>query len=104
GTVMAGSVMAVALTGPGTGAIADTFGRKRVIAFALFAVSVPTMMLTLAHDVHTLAVWRFVQGLFLPAIFAVTVAHIGDEWPPNEVAGVTGLYVTGSSIGRASHR
>ncbi len=98
-TIMTASTLAVALTAPVTGAIADTLGRKRVIAFALFAVSVPTVMLTLAHDVHTIAMWRFVQGLFLPAIFAVTVAYIGDEWPANEVAGVTGLYVTGSSIG-----
>jgi predicted MFS family arabinose efflux permease len=97
--IMTASTLAVALTAPVTGAIADTLGRKRVIAFALFAVSVPTVMLTLAHDVHAMAVWRFVQGLFLPGIFAVTVAYIGDEWPPNEVAGVTGLYVTGSSIG-----
>jgi predicted MFS family arabinose efflux permease len=97
--IMTASTLAVALTAPVTGAIADVFGRKRVIALALFAVSVPTVMLTLAHDVHTIAVWRFVQGLFLPGIFAVTVAYIGDEWPPNEVAGVTGLYVTGSSIG-----
>jgi predicted MFS family arabinose efflux permease len=98
-TIMTASTLAVALTAPVTGAIADTFGRKRVIAFALFAVTVPTVMLTLAHDVHTIAVWRFVQGLFMPGIFAVTVAYIGDEWAPNEVAGVTGLYVTGSSIG-----
>jgi predicted MFS family arabinose efflux permease len=97
--IMTASTLAVALTAPVTGAIADVFGRKRVIALALFAVSVPTVMLTLAQDVHTIAVWRFVQGLFLPGIFAVTVAYIGDEWPPNEVAGVTGLYVTGSSIG-----
>ena len=39
--------------------------------------------------------WRFVQGLLLPPIFAVTVAYIGDEWPPAEVAGVAGLYIAG---------
>src|SRR5215471_4862207 len=98
-TIMTASTLAVALTAPLTGAIADVFGRKRVIAFALFAVSVPTVLLTLAHDVHAIAVWRFIQGLFLPAIFAVTVAYIGDEWPASEVAGVAGVYVTGSSIG-----
>jgi predicted MFS family arabinose efflux permease len=98
-TIMTASTLAVALTAPVTGAIADMLGRKRVIAFALFAVSVPTVMLTLAPDVHAIAIWRFVQGLFLPAIFAVTVAYIGDEWPPAEVAGITGVYVTGSSVG-----
>jgi MFS transporter, YNFM family, putative membrane transport protein len=98
-TIMTASTLAVALTAPVTGAIADVFGRKRVITFALFAISVPTVMLTLAPDVHAIAVWRFIQGLFMPAIFAVTVAYIGDEWPPAEVAGVAGVYVTGSSIG-----
>jgi predicted MFS family arabinose efflux permease len=29
----------------------------------------------------------------------VAVAYIGDEWPPAEVAGVAGIYITGSSIG-----
>jgi predicted MFS family arabinose efflux permease len=98
-TIMTASTLAVALTAPVTGAIADVFGRKRVIVLALFAVSLPTVMITLAADAHGIALWRFVQGLFLPAIFAVTVAYIGDEWPPQEVAGVAGVYVTGASLG-----
>ena len=36
---------------------------------------------------HALIVWRFLQGLLLPPIFAVTVAYIGDEWPPARGAG-----------------
>jgi MFS transporter, YNFM family, putative membrane transport protein len=97
--IMTASTLAVALTAPVTGAIADVMGRKRVITLALFAVSVPTVMVTFAAGVHDFAIWRFVQGLFLPAIFAVTVAYIGDEWPPQEVAGVAGVYVTGASLG-----
>jgi predicted MFS family arabinose efflux permease len=49
--------------------------------------------------VPSLIAWRFLQGLLLPPIFAVTVAYIGDEWPAKEVAGVAGIYITGSSIG-----
>jgi predicted MFS family arabinose efflux permease len=56
-------------------------------------------MVVFATSVHAIVVWRFVQGLFLPPIFAVTIAYIGDEWPPSEVAGIAGVYVTGSSIG-----
>ena len=98
-TIMTASTLAVALTAPATGAIADVFGRKRLITIALFAVSIPTIMVAFASSVHEIVVWRFVQGLFLPPIFAVTIAYIGDEWPPAEVAGMTGIYVTGSSIG-----
>src|SRR4029077_3187123 len=34
-----------------------------------------------------------------PAIFAVTVAYIGDEWPPAQVPAVAGIYIAGSSLG-----
>ena len=48
---------------------------------------------------QALIAWRFLQGLLLPPIFAVTVAYIGDEWPPADVAGVAGIYIAGSSLG-----
>src|SRR5579862_4690786 len=98
-TIMTASTLAVALTAPVTGAIADVVGRKRVITIALFAVSIPTVMVMFASSVHEIVLWRFLQGLFLPPIFAVTIAYIGDEWPPAEIAGVTGIYVTGASAG-----
>jgi YNFM family putative membrane transporter len=60
---------------------------------------IPTLMAGMAESLSALIFWRAVQGLVLPPIFAVTVAYIGDEWPPQEVAGVAGIYVTGSSIG-----
>jgi YNFM family putative membrane transporter len=74
-------------------------GRKRLVTAAMFAVTVPMVMATLSADVDTIIAWRFVQGLLLPPIFTVVLAYIGDEWPPAEVAGVAGLYVSGSSLG-----
>jgi predicted MFS family arabinose efflux permease len=102
--IMTASTFAIALTAPFTGAIADVIGRKRLIAVAMFAAVVPTAGAALAGDVTTLVVWRFLQGLMLPPIFAVTVAYIGDEWPAREVTGVAGLYITGSSLGGFSGR
>jgi MFS transporter, YNFM family, putative membrane transport protein len=98
-TVMTASALAIALTAPFTGAVADVLGRKRVITAAMLAVVVPMAGAAFATDVPSLIAWRFLQGLLLPPIFAVTVAYIGDEWPPAQVAGVAGLYITGSSIG-----
>src|SRR5262249_59001562 len=98
-TIMTASTLAIALTAPFTGAIADVLGRKRVIAAAMLAVVVPTIGAAFAADVQALVVWRFIQGLLLPPIFAVTVAYIGDEWPATQVAGVAGIYIAGSSLG-----
>ena len=97
--VMTASALAIALTAPFTGAIADVLGRKRVITAAMLAVVVPMAGAAFATDVPSLIAWRFLQGMLLPPIFAVTVAYIGDEWPPAQVAGVAGLYIAGSSIG-----
>src|SRR3981189_434455 len=94
--IMTASALAIALTAPFTGAIADVLGRKRVITAPMFAVVVPMAGAALAHDVAALIAWRFLQGLLLPPIFAVAVAYIGDEWPAAEGAGAGGTYIAGA--------
>jgi predicted MFS family arabinose efflux permease len=101
---IAASALAVALTAPFSGAAADVVGRKRVIAGAMLALSVPTLMVALSPDVPTMVFWRFVQGLMLPPIFVVTIAYVGEEWPTHQVAGVAGLYTTGASLGGTAGR
>jgi YNFM family putative membrane transporter len=93
------STFAVALIAPFTGTFADVVGRKQVIAAAMFALVVPTTMVALAAGIDALVFWRFVQGLVLPPIFAVTVAYIGEEWPAGEAIGITGLYTSAASFG-----
>jgi YNFM family putative membrane transporter len=97
--LMTASTAAVAISAPFTGALADVVGRKRLISGAMFAIVVPTLVMTFMGGVPEMTFWRFVQGLLLPPIFTVTVAYIGDEWPPSDVARVAGLYVSGASIG-----
>jgi MFS transporter, YNFM family, putative membrane transport protein len=97
--VITASTLAIALTAPFTGALADVLGRKRVITAAIVALVVPTMLVAFAPNVPALILFRFLQGLLLPPIFVVIVAYIGEEWPPAEVPGITGLYVAGSGLG-----
>jgi predicted MFS family arabinose efflux permease len=98
-TLMTAGTAAIALTAPFTGALADVLGRKRLITAAMFAVVVPTLIMTFATSVPQLVAWRFVQGLLLPPIFTVAVAYVGDEWPPADVPRVAGLFISGSSVG-----
>lgn len=92
------TTFAVALIAPFTGAVADAVGRKRVIVAAMFALVVPTVMVALAQSLGAIIFWRFVQGLMLPPIFAVTVAYIGEEFPA-EATWMTGIYVAASGVG-----
>ena len=98
-SIMTASALAIAVTAPFTGAIADVLGRKRVISAAMLAVVVPMVGAALAADVPQLIAWRFLQGLLLPPIFAVAVAYVGDEWPARDVARVAGIYIVGASLG-----
>ncbi len=102
--VMTACSVAIALAAPFTGAAADVLGRKRVITTAMIAAAVPMILVAMASSVSAIIAWRFVQGLLLPPIFAVTVAYIGDEWPRAQVPGVAGLYVAGASFGGLSGR
>jgi len=97
--LMTAGTGAIALTAPFTGALADVLGRKRLITAAMFAVVVPTLLMTLVTSIPAFVFWRFVEGLLLPPIFTVAVAYIGDEWPPADVPRVAGLYISGTSIG-----
>lgn len=98
-TIITVSTLAVALTAPFTGTVADVLGRKRVIVAAMFTLVVPTLMVGLSDSLSAIIFWRAVQGLVLPPIFAVTVAYIGDEWPHHEATTAAGIYSSGSSLG-----
>lgn len=91
--------LAIALVAPWTGIIADVFGRKRVILVAMFSLVVPTVMVGFSTSLGAIVFWRFCQGLFVPPIFAGTVAYIADEFPLGEATGATGLYTAAGVSG-----
>src|SRR5579883_3139554 len=61
------STLAIALTAPFTGAVADVLGRKRLITTAMFAVALPVLMETIAAAPEALVFWRFMEGLYVSA-------------------------------------
>ena len=101
---MTATALAIAITAPFAGAIADVLGRKRVIVAAMLLLTIPTAMLAMSPSLNALIGWRFVQGLVLPPIFTVVVAYIGEEWPASEATGVTGVYMAATSVGGFSGR
>jgi len=103
-TIITVSTLAVALTAPFTGTVADVLGRKRVIVAAMFVLVIPTVMVALSTSLTALIFWRAVQGLVLPPIFAVMVAYIGDELPHREATTAAGIYSSGASLGGFSGR
>lgn len=96
GLVISAGTFGVALAAPFAGMLADRFGRRRVIVSAAFLALIPTLLMAAAPTPACLLVARFAEGIFLPGIFAVTVAYTADEWPAVQARGVTALYVAGT--------
>src|SRR5688572_17777277 len=97
--VVTARTLPVPLTAPLSGAISDVLGRKPVIVAAMLLLLIPSFMMAMATTLDHVILWRFVQGLLLPPIFTVTVAYIGDEWPPREATGVIAIYTSTSAMG-----
>lgn len=98
------STLATAIVAPLIGALADMVGRKRVIVAGALLLVLPTLGLALVDSLPAMLVLRFLQGLCMPAIFTVTMAYVGEEWPPAEVPEVVSLYTGGTALGGVSGR
>jgi predicted MFS family arabinose efflux permease len=100
------STAVVALAAPLIGLAADRLGRKRVIVPAMFVLAAPTMLAATAQTLATLVLWRFLQGLVMPAIFAVMIAYVTDWRVAFLVLGalnIIGALVTWAWLPRERH-
>ncbi len=99
GATISALTFACALAAPFVGPLADALGRKRVIVSAIFGLALVTFAAAGAQTLHALVAWRFVQGLFMPAVFAVTLAYIAEEFPPAVGGRAVGAYIAGNVLG-----
>src|SRR5277367_6773735 len=99
GLTVSASTLGVALSAPVWGVFAERLSRRPVIVWSIVALAVPTLLAATSPNLHALIFWRFVQGIIMPGIFAITIAYIGEEWPPQSIALVMSVYVSGTALG-----
>jgi YNFM family putative membrane transporter len=93
------AALGVALAAPIFGALTERMSRKRVIVISAVAAALPTLLAATSPGLHTLILWRFLQGLALPGIFATVITYIGEEWERHSVALMMSLYVSATALG-----
>jgi predicted MFS family arabinose efflux permease len=99
GLTVSAATLGVAISAPLLGALTEQMDRKRVIVASTIALAVPTLLAATSPGLHTLDVWRFLQGLISPGIFAITITYIGEEWERHALPIVMSLYVSGTALG-----
>ncbi len=78
GTISTVSLMASAVGGMAGGALADRFGRVRVLCWVIVAFSVFTALTATAQNLPQLLLWRTLEGLAFGAEWPVGVALLAE--------------------------
>lgn len=96
--------LGVAVSAPFCGILADKIGRRTVIVWSAFLLAASGLAAAGAKTLAGLIVFRFLQGVFTPGVFAVTVAYINDEWRESGAGRAIAAYVSGTVSGGFSGR
>jgi EmrB/QacA subfamily drug resistance transporter len=89
--VFAAYLLAMAVTIPLYGRLADIYGRKRVFAFGTSLFLIGTSLCGFASTMGMLVLFRAVQGFGAGAIQPIASTVVGDIYTPAERARVQGL-------------
>jgi YNFM family putative membrane transporter len=99
GLTVSAVVLAIALSAVFYGPLADAFGRRAVMASSLAALSAATLACALPGSFGALVALRFVQGMFVPGMTAVSVAYAGDRFDRRDLGAVVGGIIASSVVG-----
>ncbi|AUX91099.1 MULTISPECIES: MFS transporter [Acinetobacter] len=87
-----------------TGLISDRFGRKPIMVWSLFSVSVLLLLSALLPIWSIFLTTRVLIGLTVSGVAAVAMTYIGEEVAEQDVGFAMGLYISGTAIGGMSGR
>ena len=105
GMTVGATVLGVGLVSPIMGMLSDALGRRGILCLSMFAMTVPTALIPIAHSLEVLIALRFLQGLAVPGIVVVLIAYIAEEFRDGGgVARMTATYVGGTVMGGFSGR
>ena len=86
---------------PVLGALADRFGRKRILVPSMILFGIAGGACALAHDFSHLLVLRFFQGVGAASLGSLNVTIIGDLYSGNERTAAMGYNASVLSVGTA---
>ncbi|MBU2333563.1 MAG: MFS transporter [Gammaproteobacteria bacterium] len=82
-----------------SGALAESWGRKPVMAAALGLASLLGLASVLVDSWQLLLALRALLGLALSGLPALAMAYVGEEFEPDSLPAAMGLYIGGTALG-----
>lgn len=82
-----------------TGLISDRFGRKPIMVWSLFSVSVLLLLSAILPIWSVFLTTRVMIGLTVSGVAAVAMTYIGEEIAEKDIGFAMGLYISGTAIG-----
>ncbi|WP_421683809.1 MFS transporter [Stutzerimonas urumqiensis] len=82
-----------------SGALAESWGRKPVMAAALGVASLLGLACAAVDSWEPLLVLRALLGLALSGLPALAMAYVGEEFDPESLPAAMGLYIGGTALG-----
>lgn len=82
------------------GYLADRFGKRQIITFAMIFFTVSTGLCAVAAGLTELAILRALTGVFAASVMPISLALIGDVFPMNERQTAIGTFMGISFLGQ----
>ncbi len=82
-----------------SGALAESWGRKPVMAAALGLAAILGIACALVEEWGSLLFLRALLGLALSGLPALAMAYVGEEFDPEALPAAMGLYIGGTALG-----
>ncbi len=82
-----------------SGALAESWGRKPVMAAALGLAALLGIACALVEQWSSLLILRALLGLALSGLPALAMAYVGEEFDPEALPAAMGLYIGGTALG-----
>ena len=82
-----------------SGALAESWGRRPVMAAALGLAAMLGIACALVEEWGSLLILRALLGLALSGLPALAMAYVGEEFDPEALPAAMGLYIGGTALG-----
>jgi predicted MFS family arabinose efflux permease len=89
------STVGMAISCLGVALVSRHLRRRLGIWVSLALLAIPTSLLAIAPDLATFTALRVVQGIFMAAAFALTMAYLAEHCGAEETASALAAYITG---------